>query len=93
VSEYEGKYDARDYTGRKIETGDLVAYPVRRRSDMWLTSARVSEISWTVDQTFPIERGDLAPVKTVVIYKILCYNEKGNRVLLRHPARLIVIGE
>lgn len=44
MSEYEGKYDPIDFVGRKIKSGDLVAYPVRRGSRMWLTSARVSNI-------------------------------------------------
>jgi len=37
--------DPVDYVGRLIKVGDLVAYPVRRRSRMELKSARVSVIS------------------------------------------------
>ena len=34
----------KDLLGREINVGDIVAYPVRRRSDMVLKTATVSEL-------------------------------------------------
>jgi hypothetical protein len=33
-----------DFTGRTIETGHVVAYPVRRGSQMWLNKLTVTEV-------------------------------------------------
>jgi len=34
-----------DVTGRELKIGQRVAYPVRKRSDMWLSTARIESIS------------------------------------------------
>jgi hypothetical protein len=34
-----------DVTGREIKIGQRIAYPVRKRSDMWLSTARVESIA------------------------------------------------
>ena len=41
MSEYEGKYDPKDFTGRVIKPGDLVAYPRFRGGHLVLSAARV----------------------------------------------------
>ena len=33
-----------DFTGRTIEAGHVVVYPVRRGSDMWLNKLRVTDV-------------------------------------------------
>lgn len=34
-----------DITGREVKVGDRIAYPVRRHSDMWLSTARIEYIT------------------------------------------------
>jgi hypothetical protein len=34
-----------DFTGRTIEAGHVVVYPVRRKSDMWLNKLNVTQVS------------------------------------------------
>jgi hypothetical protein len=34
-----------DFTGRTIEAGHVVVYPVRRGSEMWLNKLSVSQVS------------------------------------------------
>lgn len=34
-----------DVTGRPLAVGQRIAYPVRKRSDMWLTMARIELIA------------------------------------------------
>jgi len=80
MSEYEGKYDPKDYTGRTIKVGDLVAFPVRRGSGMWLSSARVSSIRERERHRYGAE------------HTIEAQGDR-QRVTLLHTARLIVINE
>jgi len=96
MSEYDGKYDPRDFTGKKIRTGDLVAYPVRRGSLMTLKSARVAEWSNNI-QIYPDSR-DTAIGKHIrklrkpkVTYKIVAINDNGRRIVLTAPDRIIVL--
>ena len=96
MSEYEGKYDPRDFTGKKIKTGDLVAYPVRRGSNMQLKAARVSEWSNNI-QLYPDSKG-VAIGKKIrklhkpkVTYSIVAINDNGRRVVLTSPERIIVL--
>ena len=96
MSEYGGKYDARDYTGKKIKVGDLVAYPVRRGSDMQMKSARVSACANQIQLYPDSARAHLGAhirklSKPKVTYNIEAINDKGRRVLLTVPSRLIVL--
>lgn len=34
----------KDFFGQKIKVGDILVYPVRRRSSMWLTKIRVTDL-------------------------------------------------
>ncbi len=36
---------ARDFIGREITAGALIAYPVRRGSNMWLNQLKVQQVS------------------------------------------------
>ena len=67
-----------DYVGRAIAPGDTIVYPVRRGSDMWLTSADVvtvtrSRSSWAIECITTTIAG------------------RTQRVVLRHPSRCMVI--
>ena len=33
-----------DFLGRRIKPGDTIAYPVRRGSDMWMTTIKVTSL-------------------------------------------------
>ena len=33
-----------DFLGRTIKAGDTVVYPVRRKSEMWLTKLKVTQV-------------------------------------------------
>ena len=35
---------AKDHYGRSIRSGDVVTYPVRKGSQMWLATAKVDEV-------------------------------------------------
>jgi len=35
---------ATDFVGRTIKAGDTVVYPVRRKSEMWLTNLQVTQV-------------------------------------------------
>ena len=87
MSEYEGKYNPRDFLGKQIEVGHVVVYPVRRRSDMVLKSARVSVVN-TVKR--PIVQGSRAR-KLVVDHLIEAVTDSGRRVTLRRPERLVIV--
>jgi len=68
-----------DFTGNPIEAGDVIAYPVRRGSDMWLRTLRVSHIE-TIRSTVPI-------------YHICGSNDTGRTVKLENADRCIVINK
>jgi hypothetical protein len=66
-----------DFSGQVIEPGDIIAYPVRRGSDMWLRSLRVSHID-VIRSTPPV-------------YRIAGTNDNGRLVKLENPLRCVVI--
>src|SRR4030043_362124 len=72
--------DPIDYTGRVIKVGDLVAYPVRRGSEMWLSAARVISIRLRSKNKHGAEH-------TIEAQSIR------QRVVLLHTARLMVVEE
>jgi hypothetical protein len=66
-----------DFGGRPIEPGDLIAYPVRRGSSMWLRSMRVSHIE-VIRSTPPV-------------YHIAGSNDEGRLVKLDHADRCVIM--
>lgn len=66
-----------DFGGRPIEPGDVVAYPVRRGSEMWLRSLRVSHIE-VIRSTPPV-------------YRIAGSNDSGRPVRLENPDRCVIL--
>ena len=69
--------DVVDFIGQKIKLGDTVVYPVRRRSTMTLKKATVCEVPGNHVSS--------------AIGGISCLKEDGQRVVLRHPTRCIVV--
>lgn len=61
----------RDFIGTAIEAGDIVAYPVRRGSDMKLRWMRVAAVD--------IIRA------TPIVFKLHGTNDKGDSVRLNNP--------
>jgi len=68
-----------DFGGRMIEPGDTIAYPVRRGSEMWLRSLRVSHIE-VIRSTPPV-------------YKIAGSNDTGRSVKLENPDRCVIMSK
>jgi hypothetical protein len=68
-----------DFGGRVIEPGDIVAYPVRRGSEMWLRSLRVSHID-VIRATPPV-------------YHIAGSNDTGRMVKLENPERCVIMSK
>ena len=66
-----------DFGGRPIESGDTIAYPVRRGSEMWLRSLKVSHIE-VIRSTPPV-------------YHIAGSNDKGRMVKLENPDRCVIL--
>jgi len=79
MSEYADKWAPRDFTGKIIKVGDLVAYPVRRGAGLWLSSARVNLITLR-------NRGREAE------HTIEAQGDR-QRVTLLHTSRLLVVEE
>jgi hypothetical protein len=68
-----------DFDGKEITPGCRLAYPVRRGSDMWLRSLRVSHVE-TIRSEPPI-------------FYIVGTNDTGRTVKLEHSERCIVLGD
>lgn len=66
-----------DYTGRRIEVGHVVAYPVRRRSEMKLRSMTVESIE-IIRSTPPV-------------YRLHGHNDNGRPAVVETPDRCIII--
>jgi hypothetical protein len=65
-----------DFMGKDIKVGDIIVYPVRRRSDMTLKKATVFE----------------APGFGCVVKKgIVALNDEGRRVIIEKPERCAVV--
>jgi hypothetical protein len=73
--------EPRDYVGKVIHEGDIIAYPVRKGSDMILKSSIVAEISGVVCP-------DAEPAYPI----IMLLSESGRRVPFLQIGRCIVIG-
>lgn len=73
--EYPGSVDCR---GQRIKVGDIIVYPVRRRSSMVLKEATVCEV----------------PGQGCVVKKgIVALNMRGRRVILETPERCAVVSD
>jgi|WetSurMetagenome_2_1015567.scaffolds.fasta_scaffold122668_5 hypothetical protein len=68
---------ALDFGGRIIDPGDIVAYPVRRGSKMWLKAMQVSHVD--------IIRSDPP------CFKIVGVNENGKKVRLEKSDRCVIL--
>jgi len=68
----------KDVRGVRITIGDIIVYPVRRRSTMELKTATVCEV--------PGEG-------TVVKKGIVALNERGRRVIIETPGRCAVVSD
>jgi len=68
-----------DYLGCLIEEGDIVVYPVRRGSDMYLKRMKVYAV-----QTIRTVQGP--------VYKLKGTNESGRLVTVENLDRTIVVG-
>lgn len=65
-----------DCRGERIKIGDIIVYPVRRRSKMILKEATVCEV----------------PGKGCVVKKgIVAFNNRGRRVIISTPDRCAVV--
>jgi len=69
-----------DFLGQPIKAGDLVCYPVRRGSNMWLNKLRIHTIQ--VIQTIKEP-----------IFKLIGTNDTGRQVSVEKTDRVIVIKE
>lgn len=65
----------KDFTGQVIKIGDVIAYPVRRRSIMVLKEATVSE---TPGNGCTVRKG------------VIALNPQGRRVIIEKPERCVV---
>jgi hypothetical protein len=66
-----------DFTGRPIKVGHVVAYPVRRGSDMWLRKLTVESVE--VIRSTPI------------VFKLHGHNDNGRYARIETPDRCIII--
>lgn len=66
----------KDFLGREYQIGDLVVYPVRRKSELTLKKAVVCE---TPDETYMIKKG------------LVAYNYSGRRIVLEKPDRCVIV--
>lgn len=73
--EYPSAVDCR---GVRIRLGDIIVYPVRRRSDMILKEATVCEVP---GRGCDIKKG------------IVAFNNRGRRVIIETPERCAVVGD
>ena len=69
----------RDFLGREINVGNMIVYPVRRGSSMWLNKIRVTAIGSVQKQ----EQREYRPVHGV--------NDNGRRITLSKPERSIIV--
>lgn len=69
-----------DFLGKPIKTGDLICYPVRRGSEMYLRKLRLHTI-----QTIQTVKGP--------IFKLIGSNDAGRQVSVEKTDRVIVIKE
>lgn len=67
-----------DFMGQRIKMGDVIAYPVRRGSDMVLKTATVCE---TPGQGCVLKEG------------VVALNPQGRRVVIQKTERCIVVGD
>jgi hypothetical protein len=67
-----------DFMGQRIKVGDVIAYPVRRGSEMVLKRATVCETP-----------GQGCVVKTGIV----ALNPQGRRVTIQRPERCVVVGD
>lgn len=75
MSDYPTAVDCR---GERIRIGDIIVYPVRRRSQMVLKEATVCEV----------------PGQGCVVKKgIVALNERGRRVIIETPERCAVVSD
>jgi len=68
-----------DFLGREISEGDMLVYPVRRGSSMWLKKITVTRI-------IESDRGG-GGVKTIIIG----VNDNGRRITLTKPNRSVIV--
>ncbi len=70
--------DAKDVRGNRIKIGDIIVYPVRRKSEMVLKEATVCDI----------------PGKGCAAKQgIVALNPKGRRVIISRPDRCVVVSD
>ena len=68
----------KDFRGNRIKLGDIIVYPVRRRSEMVLKEATVCEV----------------PGSGCVLKKgIVALNSNGRRVIISTPDRCAVVSD
>jgi hypothetical protein len=65
-----------DCIGKEIRVGDMIVYPVRRKSELTLKSATVCERPGT--------RG-------LIKQGLICLNENGRRVVIEKPERCAIV--
>jgi hypothetical protein len=65
-----------DVMGRDLRVGDMIVYPVRRKSDMVLKKAVVSE---TPGYGCVLKQG------------IICLSERGRRLVIERPERCAIV--
>ncbi len=66
-----------DFTGRTIEIGHIIAYPVRRGSEMWLRRLTVEAIE-IIQSTPPT-------------FKLHGHNDNGRPAIIETPNRCVII--
>jgi hypothetical protein len=67
-----------DFLGCPIEKGDIIVYPVRRGSDMYLKRAKIHTIQTILTVGEPV-------------YKLICTNDEGRQVTVEKAARTVVV--
>lgn len=67
-----------DFLGQRIKIGDVIVYPVRRRSEMVLKKATVCEVP---GQGCVLKQG------------VVALSPKGRRVTVQRPERCVVVGD
>lgn len=79
---------ALDFLGRVIAPGDLIVYPNRRGSSLWMNKAEVLRVEW--------EDTESSPARPVIVAKLEQTNSKGKvtghrQVSIRELARVTVV--
>lgn len=65
-----------DFLGKEIRIGDQIVYPVRRKGEMVLKKAVVSE---------------RPGIGCVIKQGLVCLNDRGRRIVISSPERCVVV--